>query len=384
MLTNFIAIVICNYNKKDFVVNCIKSVFDSNFKDFDLIVVDNASTDGSVEAINSEFSDKLTLLVNEENLGGSGGFARGMQFALDKGYKYIHLLDNDTIVDKNAISALYEFMEEHPEVGACGSLICRMDEKEIIQDYGAMIDAENLGVRPLHKGQKRDSSLPAFVECDYVAACSAFYRSSVIKKTGVFDKDYFIYWDDMSLSKEIWLADYKVCATAKSIVWHYHSISPTNTFSNYYFFRNKIHYFVKYMSDREFSSLPEKLVQRIFRTSATNRHNPQITLAYISAFDDVLNNMRGKAEAWKMQPNVATRTMPQNTKIINVPHVLDVGKYDRSCVYIDPWQNMLFGNEDFDFAENLDGHYKFFHDVFYEFVKNKLDALRKKIRVEEF
>jgi len=125
-----VAIVICNYNKKDFVVNCIKSVFESNFKDFDLIVVDNASTDASVEAIKAEFGGKLTLLVNEENLGGSGGFARGMQFALDKGYKYIHLLDNDTVVEKDAVGALYEFMEGHSEAGACGSLICQMQNPE--------------------------------------------------------------------------------------------------------------------------------------------------------------------------------------------------------------------------------------------------------------
>jgi len=375
-----LAIIICNFNKKDYVLDCIKSVFESAYSDYDLVLVDNASTDGSVEVIQARYGNKLTFLVNEENLGGAGGFARGMQFALDKGYKYIHLLDNDVVVEKDAVGALYEFMEKTPDAGACGSLICKIDERDTIQDYGAMINTEELSVRPLYRGQMKNSSLPDLIKCDYVAACSAVYRSSVIKKTGGFDKDYFIYWDDMSLSREIHLSGYQIYATAKSVVWHYHSISPKNTFSNYYFFRNKLHYFVKYMSDSEFSLLPEKLIQRLFRILVVNRHDPQTILAYLAAFDDALNNVRGKADQWKIQPNYAPRTLPNNTEIVKVSHILDLKKYDRSLVYTDAWQNLLFGDEDFDFAENLDEHFKFFYNIFYTFTKSKLDVLRKKIK----
>ena len=84
-----IGIVICNYNKKDYVLNCIQSVLESKNQDFDLYVADNASTDGSVEAIEKTYGDAVTVLVNPENLGGSGGFNLGIRKILEKGYEYL-------------------------------------------------------------------------------------------------------------------------------------------------------------------------------------------------------------------------------------------------------------------------------------------------------
>ena len=101
-----IGIVICNYNKKDFVADCIRSVTESKVHNFDIYVVDNASTDGSVKAIREEFGDSVTVLENKENLGGSGGFNTGLRLVRDKGYEYFVCLDKDVLVDENAILAL--------------------------------------------------------------------------------------------------------------------------------------------------------------------------------------------------------------------------------------------------------------------------------------
>ena len=437
-----VAVVICNYNKKDYVLNCIKSVFDSNFKAFDVIVVDNASADGSAEAINAEFGGKITLLANAENLGGSGGFACGMQFALDKGYKYIHLLDNDVVIEKDAIGALHEFMEKTPDAGACGSLICQMQHPEFIQDFGAMIVPENLNVKPLHGGEKRDSSLPDVVECDYVAACSAIYRADILKKVGIIDREFFIYWDDMALSWEIRKAGCKVYAYSKSVVFHNHGlIDSSSTFGIYYFFRNKVRVFAKYLDDSEYEKFVQDIVKRIFRTFAANRAKPNSVFTYFHAFNDVLNDIRGKAAEYKIVPNpdfsdkfntllstkrnviIIMRKQPRLFvlqrlfKNINnaakakitlanydgsygeiagvciagdnpvlddfdliieiLPHILDQRDFERNRVYIDEYFNQLLDDDDFDFVENLDEHYKFFHNVFYNFVRSKLDVLRK-------
>ena len=74
-----IGIVVCNYNKKDYVLNCLKSLFEQTINDFDIYVVDNASTDGSAEAIKEKFGRQLILIENDENLGGSGGFNVGLR-----------------------------------------------------------------------------------------------------------------------------------------------------------------------------------------------------------------------------------------------------------------------------------------------------------------
>ena len=84
-----IGIVICNYNKEDYIVNCIKSILASTMKDFDIYVVDNASTDHSVERIREAYAGQVTLIVNQENLGGSGGFNTGLREALKQDYQYL-------------------------------------------------------------------------------------------------------------------------------------------------------------------------------------------------------------------------------------------------------------------------------------------------------
>jgi GT2 family glycosyltransferase len=435
-----LAVVICNYNKKAFVMNNIASVFDSNYKDFDLIVVDNASTDGSAEAIREQYCDKLTLLVNEENTGGSGGFNRGMQYALDKGYDYIHCLDDDVVLDKEAIGALRGFMETHTDVGVCGSLVCRMGMKGHIQELGAMIDLENLGVTPLYGGRRVDDDLPDSVECDYVAACSAMFRAEVLKKTGVIDREFFIYWDDMSLCLEIRLAGYKVCACSKSVVWHNGNYGGRTAFSRYYSLRNKIHCFAKNLQEMEFVRLADILTNMMFRIFAVNRNKPEQINNYFFALDDALNGIRGKADDYKtanydnandkfrnvfLHKNrvliLYDEVVPEIDRIVqklrettnlkisifaekgNAPvvegvayvdnpngdydvaiqlcyHILDVEEYDRNKVYIDKYTNEILDDADFDFYENYEYNREFFNSMFSGFIRKKLCALREKLR----
>lgn len=440
---NSVVAVICNYNKKDFVLGCIESVLASNFKDFDLIVVDNASTDGSLEAIIDQFGNELTILVNEENLGGSGGFHRGMQYAMDKGvYDYIHLLDNDIIVDKDAIGSLYDYMEKNEGTGVCGSLILRMDQPDFIQDYGAMIEIGNLGVRPLFHATKDSNDLPNILSCDYVAACSAMYRTSVLKQVGIIDQNFFIYWDDMSLSWEIRLAGYRVQALRKSKVWHAHGIEEqTNTFGIYYFFRNKLYSFIKYCDDKDYQDLCDNLMKRLFRIFATNKDNPEVISTYLHALNDAANDVRGKAADHIIKPisyvdEKFANTFADKKKILLVcatyefnftklikklksvtdseiviqtnyyevpriegikyrvrankkaydavikvcPHVLDEKKYDRSYRYIDRYMNQILDDADFDFVEHLDVNFAFFYHTYYGYFQEKFDVLRKRYR----
>jgi GT2 family glycosyltransferase len=440
-----VAIVICNYNKKDFLLDCIASVFVSNFKEFDLIVVDNASTDGSVEAVRKQYSDWLTLLVNDENLGGSGGFNRGMTYAMDRGYKYIHLLDNDVVADKNAIGALHEFMEAHPEAGVCGSLIYRAQMKDRIQEFGVNIDLEHLSLTALFAGQTMNDDIPPSVACDYVAACSAMYRACALQKTGIIDKEYFVYCDDVALSLEMRVAGYKIYACSLSTVWHYGSYGTCSPFSRYYSFRNKIYLFTKYLDDVEYETFCNNLINMLFRMFAVNRENPDYIQNYFHALNDALNDVRGKAEDYKLTaPSSVDEkfvktfanakrililyndAVPDLDRVIDrihgvtdaeicvyseskgVPavngaryvnavetgmydrvvrlcyHILDEQSYDRSKVYIDKYDNRIMNDDDFDFYENYEIHRVFFNEVFHGFVKSKLDALRAWFAAREF
>lgn len=103
-----IGIVVCNYNKKDYVLDCIQSILDSEGS-FDLYIVDNASDDGSADAVKEKYSDRVILIENKENLGGSGGFNTGLRYAMDKGHKYLMCVDNDVKFDSKNIVELESF-----------------------------------------------------------------------------------------------------------------------------------------------------------------------------------------------------------------------------------------------------------------------------------
>ena len=141
--TKEIGIVICNYNKEEYIVNCVDSILKSDFQNFDVYVVDNASTDRSVELLRKRFGERIKLIVNRENLGGSGGFNTGLREVMKGTYHYIMCVDNDVIMEREAIRELYEFMEKNPKVGMAGSKICIMDVPDRIQTYGAKIDFEH-------------------------------------------------------------------------------------------------------------------------------------------------------------------------------------------------------------------------------------------------
>jgi len=103
-INNFrVGIVIVNYNGGKYINDCVRSVFESTYKNYMVIVVDNASTDNSVKNLEEEFKDRITIIKNNENLGFSGANNIGIEYALQNGCEFVILLNNDTVIDKDLI-----------------------------------------------------------------------------------------------------------------------------------------------------------------------------------------------------------------------------------------------------------------------------------------
>ncbi|MCH5265154.1 MAG: glycosyltransferase family 2 protein [Lachnospiraceae bacterium] len=306
-----IGIVICNYNKRDFVLDCIRSVKESRVQNFDIYMVDNASTDGSVEAVRQEFGDAVTILQNDENLGGSGGFNTGLRVVRDKGYEYFVCLDDDVQVDENAIQALYEYMEANPEVGMAGSRVYHMQMPDYIQQCGLLIDFEHCSAKTLYADQLEDGTLPEVIECDTVATCSVMIRGSVVRETdaGIMPEDNFIYWDDMEWGHRIRMAGYRIVTLAASKVLHQMgaNVKKPNTFLDYYMWRNRTNFFMRYtpeemleeMSVQALGSIFDAMYESMFR----EEHNVMQSISY--AYHDALAGVRGKAADYKILKNDA-------------------------------------------------------------------------------
>jgi hypothetical protein len=216
-----VTIVIVNWNRCNDLLRLLDSLKVLEYDNYDLVVVDNASTDDSVERI-EKISQKIDLLVNSENLGGTGGFNSGMRFALDRfDCKYIWLLDNDATVSPQALKELVSTMEDDPSVGIAGSRILNAKDPRYVVETGANYDWAAGTVRPVHRNVLKESlgdSTP--VDVDYVAVCSALARTAALAQVGLMDERYFLFWDDMDWGLAFRDAGYRVVAVPGSEVFH--------------------------------------------------------------------------------------------------------------------------------------------------------------------
>lgn len=289
-------IYVCNYNKREYVVRCVESLLKQTCRDIDIYVVDNASTDGSVEALEERFWGQVSVIQNQENIGGSGGFDAAIQDALQKDYQYIVLCDNDVWVDTNTIQVMYEYMEKHPDVGILGPKVLQMEKPKLIQDFGGSID-NRYHLAGNYTG-RIDESLPVEMDCEYISTCTAMARVSAVRKFGSMPKENFIYWDDVEWSKRCQNSGYRTVAIGTARVWHnFAEADIPSPFVYYYLTRNQLKFFSKFLPASELSAFFECMLAEIHAKCFMFRYKKRIDLAETiqNAWMDFLAGVEGKA-----------------------------------------------------------------------------------------
>jgi len=247
--------IIINWNGKIDTLLCLSSLekVRKNYPTLTVIVVDNGSTDGTSEEVRRKFPWVRIQEVGT-NLGFSGGSNAGISFARDQHADFIWLLNNDTVVDTNVLSALSAFQDL--SVGAVGSKIyfykgCefhkdRYDKKDlgrVLWYAGGIIDWNNMlafhrGVDEVDHGQYDREE-----ETDFITGCSFFMRTSMMEKIGPLDESYFMYMEDLDFSLRIHKAGLKTVYNPTSIVWHKNASSSGGSGSSlhvYYQTRNRL------------------------------------------------------------------------------------------------------------------------------------------------
>lgn len=294
-----IGIVICNYNKENAVLECIQCILESKYTDYDLYVVDNGSTDNSVQRIQEKYSNQVTLLMNKENLGGSGGFNTGLRVVYEKGYPYVMCVDNDAMLDENAIGNLYEFLENHPEAGMAGAKVYHLEEPQFVQQFGQKIDFENFCTEVHYYNALEDGRMPEYLYVDSVAACSLMVRRSVIDEIGFMPEENFLYWDDTEWCYLCNLAGHKVASVGNAKALHAMGAKneSINTFPTYYAWRNWIVFFAKYTSEEKLEQMAETFIGSVFQNVYEGLHSGCKNRArtIMLAYDDALHGVMGKA-----------------------------------------------------------------------------------------
>jgi GT2 family glycosyltransferase len=215
--------IVVNWNKIDFVRKLLARLQGLRRPPDDIVLVDNASTDGTADMARRDFP-AVHLVCNAENLGGSGGFNSGLRWGLENGpYDYFWLLDNDVIVHEGALEALLDVAEADPKVGMVGSRLVVIGDPELTQECGVVLDWPKYVL--LKQGECErfpawPDPNPTIFDVDYGAACSVLARVSAVEEVGIWYSGYFVYNDDIEWGVRFKRAGWKVKATSASVVEH--------------------------------------------------------------------------------------------------------------------------------------------------------------------
>ncbi len=243
-----VSIVIVTWNKREDVLNLLDSLQVLDSSNTNIIIVDNASSDGSSEAIRNHFLPVI-LLENKENLGGTGGFNTGIRYALNNlDQKYIWLLDNDAMVMPDTLENLIAAMETDASIGIAGSCILNPEDRTLIVEAGGYVDKRAATWKPNLRYQpysKYKSSPP--LDVDYVPACSALVRKDLFDAVGILDERYFLHWDDVDFGSTAKEKGFRVVAVLGSMVFHGTEKGYSNTVL-YYDVRNSLLFISKHLS----------------------------------------------------------------------------------------------------------------------------------------
>ena len=231
-----VSIIIVNWNCETFLEDCFGALKDQTCKDFEIVFIDNASTDNSLrfaKTLAAQLSLNATFVELGENRGFAAGNNEGLKYC---GGSYIALLNADTIAGKDWLKTLINEIDAHPDVGICAS-------KLIVQGEN-VIDSAGDGYSTFGHAFKRGegNATEEFSKKEYVfGACAgaALYRRAMVEEIGLFDEDFFLIFEDTDLNFRAQLNGWK-CLYVPAAVYHKvgASIKKIGSLNAYYCVRN--------------------------------------------------------------------------------------------------------------------------------------------------
>ena len=208
-----VSIVIPNYNGKHFLENCLNSVFEQKIKDQEVIVVDNGSTDGSLEYLDT--FPGVRVIALDKNYGFCRAVNEGIKAAKSE---YVILLNNDTEVDKSFAVELLSAIQADEKIFSCSSKMVQFNHRELMDDAGDYYCALGWAF-----GRGKGDSVEKYTELKNIfAACAgaAIYRKKMLESLGYFDEKHFAYLEDIDIGYRARIHGYRNVYAPKAIVYH--------------------------------------------------------------------------------------------------------------------------------------------------------------------
>jgi len=236
-----IAVIVPNWNGAERLPPCIRSLAAQDYADIEVIVVENGSTDDSRSVLGELVSQvapvRVTVLLNDVNLGFAGGVNRGIRHALDFGFDAIGMFNNDAVADRRWLSALAAELDSRPDTSiVTGRLL--MADGLTVDSTGDFYSVWGVAF-PRDRDQPAEPAQPS----GYVFGASggaSLFRSDLFRDIGLLDEDFFAYFEDVDLSFRAQLAGHRVFYTQDAVAFHDQGSTSRNMsgFSTTQFYRN--------------------------------------------------------------------------------------------------------------------------------------------------
>ena len=217
-----IAIIIINWNTYQLTFNCLKSLKACTYNNKTIFLVDNGSKDGSGDKIALEFPD-INFIKNEINEGFTGANNKALKVILKQNFDYVLLLNNDTVVKPNFLSLLEARMDSDQNLAATQPLILDFPNKNTIWNAGGSFNSFFCLFKTRFKGMIYNPKLKIDTYTQWISGCCILVKIAVIKKVGLLDNRFFIYFEDADWSIRMTNLGYKLGVVPESIIYHHSS-----------------------------------------------------------------------------------------------------------------------------------------------------------------
>lgn len=243
----FISVVIVNWNGRKYLNDCLTSLSKVTYKNREVLFIDNASTDDSVVFVKEKFP-KIKIIINDRNL----GFAQGQEVAFKQAKgDAVLLLSMDTIVEKNLIDELVTSLYAKKDIGCVQPKILLYPQTSLIDSIGSFF---LMNGDLYHYGREKSHTLSQYnkpMEIFSAKGACMLIKKEVLKKVGLFDKDYFAYFEETDLCMRIWLAGYKIMYVPNTAIYHTgggSSKQMASSFILFHSYKNGISTYIKNLS----------------------------------------------------------------------------------------------------------------------------------------
>jgi GT2 family glycosyltransferase len=233
------SVVVINWNGREYLRSCLQALSRQTFRDFEVIVSDNGSTDRSIEMVrDTDFGIRVKLLENGKNLGFCAANNRGFEASTSE---FVAMLNNDAEAEPGWLESLVRCFDGRPDVGMAACKIVVWEDPKRIDKVGHLIylDGQNRG---RGTGQVDRGQFDAMEECAWPDGCAAMFRRQVIDEIGGLDEDLFIFGDDSEFGLRARIAGWKCLYVPTAVVRHHRggAVAVASTRRLYLIERNRV------------------------------------------------------------------------------------------------------------------------------------------------